>query len=294
VQLSVPPCPPNTGRKRPVLEARELSKSYGAVKALDAVSFRAVGGEVIAIVGDNGAGKSTLLKVLSGAITHDTGQLRVSGELADFRSPHDAERVGIEAVYQDLALVNTLDVGSNIFLGREIPRQGIAGRIGLIDRRAMRREGREALRDLLGVEFPTMRRTVEMLSGGQRQAVAIVRSASRLEQRGHGVILLDEPTAALGVAQRQRVGMLIKRLASKGHLVVIVSHDLPTVFELASRIFVMRLGRLVTELHANDSDLSTLVGLITGAIEPTDITKVAADDDATTSSDINRSSRGTT
>ncbi|HEX3679769.1 MAG TPA: ATP-binding cassette domain-containing protein [Galbitalea sp.] len=251
-----------------MIEARALSKSYGAVTALSNVSFGANSGEVIAIVGDNGAGKSTLLKVLSGAIRHDAGDLLIDGQLADFRSPRDAERAGVETVYQDLALINTLEVASNIYLGRERRRRGILGKIGFVDHGAMRREGREALRTYLGVDFPNMVRTVEMLSGGQRQAVAIARAATRLQASGPGAILLDEPTAALGVAQRRRVDDLVERLAQSGHLVVVVSHDLPAVFQFAHRILVMRLGRLVTEVRPADSDLQTLVGLITGAIDP--------------------------
>ena len=265
---------------QPMIEACALSKSYGPVKALSEVSFSARSGEVIAIVGDNGAGKSTLLKILSGAIRHDTGELLIEGERVDFRSPRDAERAGVETVYQDLALINTLEVASNIYLGHERKRADILGKLGFVNHRAMRREGREALRTYLGVDFPNMGRTVEMLSGGQRQAVAIARAATRLEASGSGAILLDEPTAALGVAQRRRVDDLVERLASSGHLVMVVSHDLPAVFEFAHRILVMRLGRLVAEVRPDQSDLRTLVGLITGAVETEESSAPAAVEDA--------------
>lgn len=253
-----------------MIESRVLSKSFGPVKALSEVSFSARSGEVVAIVGDNGAGKSTLLKVLSGAIRHDNGELLIAGKRVYFRSPRDAERAGVETVYQDLALINTLEVASNIYLGHERRRTGILGKFGFVDHRAMRRDGREALFTYMGVDFPNMGRTVEMLSGGQRQAVAIARAATRLQSSGSGAILLDEPTAALGVAQRRRVDDLVQRLADSGHLVIVVSHDLPAVFQFAHRIFVMRLGRLITEVRPEQSDLHTLVGLITGAINPVD------------------------
>lgn len=225
-----------------MLDVRDVSKTYGAVRALSDVSFSASGGEVVAIVGDNGAGKSTLLKVLSGAHAPDRGALFLLGQQLNLKSPHDAAKAGIEAVYQDLSLVETLDVASNIFLGREISRRGLLGRLGFIDKRAMRLAGKKLLFDTLGVNFGSVARPVEMLSGGQRQAVAIARASGRAATHGQGVVLLDEPTAALGVAQTRREGQLVKSLSESGHLVVMVSHDLPACFEIADRLLVMRHG----------------------------------------------------
>jgi ABC-type sugar transport system ATPase subunit len=251
-----------------MLEVRNVTKTYGPVRALSDVSFTAKGGEVIAIVGDNGAGKSTLLKVLSGAHPPDIGALFLAGQKLELRNPHDASRAGIEAVYQDLSLVETLDVASNIHLGREVPRPGILGRLGFIDKRAMRQEGRRLLMETLGVDFGSVARPVEMLSGGQRQAVAIARASGRAATHGSGVVLLDEPTAALGVAQTKRVGQLIRSLSASGHLVIMVSHDLPACFEIAERLLVMRHGRLIKDIAPKDTNLPTIVGLITGAIAP--------------------------
>jgi len=251
-----------------MLDVRGVTKTYGPVRALSDISFTAAGGEVVAIVGDNGAGKSTLLKVLSGAHRPDKGTLSLSGSALDLKNPHDAALAGIEAVYQDLSLVETLDVASNIHLGHEIPRRGLLGKLGFIDKRAMRQEGRRLLMETLGVDFGSVARPVEMLSGGQRQAVAIARASGRARTHGNGVVLLDEPTAALGVAQTKRVAQLVRSLSANGHLVIIVSHDLPACFEIASRLLVMRHGRLIKDIAPKDTNLPTVVGLITGAIAP--------------------------
>ena len=254
-----------------LLELRSISKSYGPVEAVRSVSFHGGPGEILAIVGDNGAGKSTMLKVLSGAHRPSTGTVVVRGEELTLRSPLDAEAVGIEAVYQDLALVETLDVASNILLGRETARRGLLGALGFINKGEMRRTSAQVLHDQLGVKFGSLRRPVETLSGGQRQAVAIARAAARVEEAGEGIILLDEPTAALGVAQTERVKQLVRRLSAQRHLVIIVSHDLSSVFDLASRILVMRLGRLIADVTPDQVDLATIVGLITGAVMPATI-----------------------
>jgi ABC-type sugar transport system ATPase subunit len=254
-----------------LLELRSISKSYGPVEAVRSVSFHGGPGEILAIVGDNGAGKSTMLKVLSGAHRPSTGTVVVRGEELTLRSPLDAEAVGIEAVYQDLALVETLDVASNILLGRETARRGLLGALGFINKGEMRRISAQVLHDQLGVKFGSLRRPVETLSGGQRQAVAIARAAARVEEAGEGIILLDEPTAALGVAQTERVKQLVRRLSTQRHLVIVVSHDLSSVFDLASRILVMRLGRLIADVTPDQVDLATIVGLITGAVMPATI-----------------------
>jgi simple sugar transport system ATP-binding protein len=251
-----------------MLEVIGVSKSYGAVRALHDVSFVADGGERVAIVGDNGAGKSTLLKVLAGAHRPTAGSVRVNGSPVDLSSPLAAEAAGIQTVYQDLALVESLDVSTNIFLGHEPLRRGVLGKLGFVNKRAMRAAGSAVLSEMLDVQLGSVRRPVEALSGGQRQAVAIARAAARAEASGRGIILLDEPTAALGVAQTQKVEKLIERLGRQGHLVIVVSHDIPSVVKTSSRILVMRLGRLIADLRPDQVDLAMVVGLITGAVDP--------------------------
>ncbi|HLS33275.1 MAG TPA: ATP-binding cassette domain-containing protein, partial [Brevibacterium sp.] len=212
----------------PVLEARGLTKSFGHVRAMQGADFELYPGEVLAVVGDNGAGKSTLIKALSGAYVPDAGEIRMEGEPVSFRSPLDARARGIETVYQDLAVAPALDIATNLFLGREIRRSGIAGRVfRMLDGGAMRTEARRQL-DALGVRIPDVRQPVETLSGGQRQSVAVARAAAF----GTRVVIMDEPTAALGVRESGMVLDLIRRIRDRGLPVVLISHNMPQVFEI--------------------------------------------------------------
>jgi ABC-type sugar transport system ATPase subunit len=252
---------------QPGLRLNGIALNYGFVRALDGVDFEVASGEVVAVLGDNGAGKSTLLKVMSGAHRPSEGTIEVSGEPADFRSPREASGFGVEMVYQDLALVDAADIATNLTLGREPRRKGPLGWLGFVDKRAMRRE---ATRELaaLGVTTAPVTRPVEMLSGGQRQVVALARSAVRATARGRGVLLLDEPTAALGYAQTRQVADLIKRMADRGIAVVVVTHNLPIAFEVADRIVVLNRGRKVADVPTGKTDNDSVVGWITGAKPP--------------------------
>ena len=233
-------------------------------KALDDVDFHVGAGEVVALVGDNGAGKSTLLKVMSGAHRPTHGTVRVRGEEHDFHSPRAAADAGIQMVYQDLALVDAADIATNLTLGREPLMRGPLGWLGFLDRRAMRNEAERELRSL-GVTTAPPGRVVEMLSGGQRQVVALARSAVRVADRGHGVLLLDEPTASLGYAQSRQVANLIRTMAEREVAVVVVTHNLPLAFEVADRIVVMNRGRKVADVVTAETDNESVVGWITGA-----------------------------
>jgi fructose transport system ATP-binding protein len=246
----------------PVLEARRIVKRYGHVTALDGASFDVRAGEILAVIGDNGAGKSTLIKVLSGAIEPDAGEVRLEDRPVRFRSPLDARRAGIETVYQDLALAPALDVASNLFLGRELRRGGPAGAVlRLLDKRGMRREAARQMADL-GIEVPSITGPVENLSGGQRQGVAVARAAAWARR----VVILDEPTAALGVRETSHVLELIRRIRDRGLAVVLISHDMPHVFELADRIQVMRLGRRAGTITPGSHTMADAVALMTGAL----------------------------
>jgi simple sugar transport system ATP-binding protein len=249
------------------LEVADIVKSYGAVRAVDGVSFAARGGEVVALLGDNGAGKSTLLKVLAGAEVPDSGTISLDGEPRRIETPRDAEALGIEMVYQDLALVETLDVTANLYLGRELRRRGLLGHLGVVDKKRMRAEGAQFF-EALGSRIGSLRRPVEVLSGGQRQAVAISRAAARIEAQG-GVVLLDEPTAALGVQQSRRVAELVQTLRSRGTLVVMVSHDVPACMAMATRLVIMRHGQKVADVSPGDATLDEVIRLMTdGRISP--------------------------
>jgi simple sugar transport system ATP-binding protein len=250
----------------PILELDNIDLHYGLVKALSGVSIRVRPGEVVGLLGDNGAGKSTMLKVLSGAHTPSSGQIRMNGQPVVFRRPRDANDAGIQMVYQDLALVDARDIATNLCLGREIVRKGPLGWLGFLDRKAMRREATKELASL-GVKTASMTRPVEMLSGGQRQVVALARSAVRVGEN-RGVLLLDEPTAALGYEQTQQVEDLIKRLSARGIGIVLVTHNLPLCFEVADQIVVLNRGRKVADVANKDTDNEAVVGWITGARPP--------------------------
>jgi fructose transport system ATP-binding protein len=245
----------------PILEARGLVKHFGHVVALDGADFELYPGEIVAIIGDNGAGKSTLIKSLSGALQPDDGEIRLDGERVRFRSPGDARRAGIETVYQDLAVAPSLDIASNIFLGREARWRGPLGlALRLLDKRRMRREAAQHFAELqIGVQ--SIAQPVEDLSGGQRQGVAVARAAKWARR----LAIMDEPTAALGVRETRQVLDLIQRVRERGLPVIIISHDMPHVFELADRILIMRLGKRVAVVTPQTHTMPEAVAIMTGA-----------------------------
>lgn len=243
-------------------ELTDISVHYGFLRALDGVSISVAPGEVVALLGDNGAGKSTLLKVMSGAHRATTGTIRVRGAEHSFRGPRDAADAGVQMVYQDLALVDAMDIATNLSLGLEPVRRGVLGMLGIIDRRAMRTNSQREL-DALGVRTAPVTRPVEMLSGGQRQVVAIARAAARLGEGG--VLLMDEPTAALGHEQTELVEELIIRLAERGTAIVVVTHNLPLAEHVAHRMVVLNRGRKVADVRTRDTDKDQVVSWITGA-----------------------------
>lgn len=250
--------------RTPALQLTGVEKHYGFVKALAGVDFHVMAGEVVALVGDNGAGKSTLLKVLSGAHQPTFGQMMIGGKPVTFASPRAAADAGVQMVYQDLALIDAADIATNLTLGREPVRRGPLGWLGFLDKRAMRREAEQEI-TALGVTTAPVTRPVEMLSGGQRQVVALARSAVRVADHPHGILLLDEPTAALGYAQTKQVGHLITTMAARGLAVVVVTHNLPLAFEVADRIVVLNRGRKVADVLRTETDNDAVVGWITGA-----------------------------
>ena len=247
----------------PLLAARTLRKSFGAVRALDGADFELRAGEIHALVGDNGAGKSTLIKVFSGVHQPDSGTLTLDGSPVRFANPHDAQTAGIETVYQDLALAGTLDAASNVFLGREVLRSGPLGRLGFVDRPAMRANVEKELRRL-GTTIPVLKSPVGSLSGGQRQAVAVARASIW----GRRVLIMDEPAAALAPQQAANVLKLMDRVRRDSHLgVIFISHTLPHVFDIADRVTVMRRGRSVLTAPINAVDTEALLKAMTGADE---------------------------
>lgn len=244
----------------PILEARGLLKRYGHVEALRGADFQVNAGEIVALVGDNGAGKSTLVKALSGTITPDEGEILVDGTAVHFAAPSDAQRLGIEVVYQDLALAPDLGPASNLFLGREPLRSGLLGRMGFIDRRVMRKQSTDALAGL-GVHLRDVDAAVADLSGGQRQSVAICRAVTWARR----VVFMDEPTAALGVIQTGRVVDLIRRIRDSGVSVVLISHNMPQVIDVADRVEVLRLGARAAQFGEGATS-EDLVAAMTGAL----------------------------
>jgi simple sugar transport system ATP-binding protein len=248
-----------------LLEALGIDLSYGRVRALRGADFSVAPGEVVALVGDNGAGKSTLVKILSGTLQPDEGEIRFDGRPVTLRSPHDARDLGIETVYQDLAVAPDLDPAANLFLGREETMSGPLGRLGFLDNRTMRRRADEAFGSL-GVGLQDTSVSVAYLSGGQRQGVAVSRAVTWASR----VIFMDEPTAALGVVQSRNVLDLIRRVRSSGIGVVLISHNMPEVFEVADRIEVLRLGRRVARLKAAETSMEEVVAAMTGALEQED------------------------
>jgi ABC-type sugar transport system ATPase subunit len=248
-------------------ELEDITVHYGHVRAIANVDLHVAEGEVVALLGDNGAGKSTLLKVMSGATRPTTGRIRAHGNDVDFRSPHDASAAGVQMVYQDLALVDAMDIAANLSLGREQVVKGPLGWLGVLDRRGMRREAQAEL-EALGVRTAPVIRPVELLSGGQRQVVAIARAAARLADRG--VLLLDEPTAALGHEQTELVEDLIRALAAKGTAIVIVTHNLPLAMAVSDRVVVLNRGRKVADTATSLTDEDRIISWITGAAVQSD------------------------
>jgi fructose transport system ATP-binding protein len=250
------------GMTTPILEARGLSKLYGRVVALDSVDLDLFPGEILAVIGDNGAGKSTLIKCLSGAVIPDRGTLRVSGKEVHFRTPQDARNAGIETVYQVLAVAPALDIASNLYLGREIRRKGPLGSVlRMLDNREMRRKSEQGIKNLGIATLQNIGQAVETLSGGQRQAVAVARAAAF----GSQVVILDEPTAALGVRETGQVLKLIRELRATGMAIILISHDMPNVFELADRIQVQRLGACAAVITPKTHTMEDAVAIMTGA-----------------------------
>jgi D-xylose transport system ATP-binding protein len=243
----------------PLLALKGFTKSFGPVEALKDVTFDVRRGEVVALVGDNGAGKSTMIKAISGAQPPDAGQASWDGQPVQMNTPHDATRLGIATVYQDLALAENLDVVANLFLGQEIANT-IPG-VAVLDETAMEKKAVELLSSLGVTTLRSVRTEVAMLSGGQRQAVAIARSLLGDPE----LVMLDEPTAALGIVQTEQILRLIERLRDRGLGVIVISHNLANVFEVADRIAVLRLGRMTATFKAADSSREEIVGAITGA-----------------------------
>ena len=247
-----------------VMQAKGLVKRYGQITALDGADFELRAGEILAVIGDNGAGKSSLIKCLSGATIPDEGEIMLDGKVIHFKGPIDARRVGIETVYQDLAVAPAMTIAENLFLGREIRREGFAGNVlRMIDKKKMVEVSMARMNDLK-VGIRSMTQAVETLSGGQRQCVAVARAAAFAEH----VVILDEPTASLGVKEGNMVLDLIRRVRDKGLPVILISHNMPHVFEIADRIHVARLGRRAAILNPKKISMSDTVAVMTGAMPP--------------------------
>jgi simple sugar transport system ATP-binding protein len=245
----------------PLLEARGLVKSFGRVHALRGADFTVNRGEVVALIGDNGAGKSTLVKTLSGVHAPDAGEILFEGSPVSLPTPEAARALGIETVYQDLALAPDLESSANLFLGREVLRPGLLGKLGLLDNVAMRKQTESAFGDL-GVGVQDVTAPVATFSGGQRQGVAVARAVTWASK----VVFMDEPTAALGVVQTRRVLDLIMRVRERGLSVVLISHNMPEVMEVADRVEVLRLGQRVAAFKRGEATMEDLVGAMTGAL----------------------------
>ena len=254
-------------KREPILKGRNLVKRYGKVVALDHCDFDLYPGEILAVIGDNGAGKSTLIKALSGAVTPDEGEVTLEGRQVHFHSPNDARHAGIETVYQQLAMSPALSIADNMFMGRELRKPGFRGKwLRQLDRPAMEQFARQKLNDLGLMTIQNINQAVETLSGGQRQGVAVARAAAF----GSKVIILDEPTAALGVKESRRVLELILDVKSRGIPIILISHNMPHVFELADRIHVHRLGQRLCVIDPKKHSMSDAVAYMTGAKEPED------------------------
>jgi fructose transport system ATP-binding protein len=249
----------------PILQARSLVKRYGRVTALDHADFDLYPGEILAVIGDNGAGKSTMIKALCGAVIPDSGEIRLAGDVIHFRSPIDAREAGIETVYQNLALSPALSIADNMFLGREVRSPGFLGAVfRALDRAGMQKIAREKLNELGLMTIQNINQPVETLSGGQRQGVAVARAAAFARR----VVIMDEPTAALGVKESRRVLELILDVKKRGLPIILISHNMPHVFEVADRIHIHRLGRRLTVIDPKKQTMSDAVAMMTGAMAP--------------------------
>ncbi|MBL8578950.1 MAG: sugar ABC transporter ATP-binding protein [Mesorhizobium sp.] len=258
--------------QEPILTARGLVKRYGRVTALNNADFDLYPGEILAVIGDNGAGKSSLIKAISGAILPDEGEIRLDGQVVNFKSPIEARNAGIETVYQNLALSPALSIADNMFLGREIRKPGFVGEwLRMLDRPAMEKRAREKLTELGLMTIQNIGQAVETLSGGQRQGVAVARAAAF----GSKVVIMDEPTAALGVKESRRVLELILDVKSRGLPIVLISHNMPHVFEVADRIHIHRLGRRLTVIDPKEYSMSDAVAFMTGAKQPPELAVAA-------------------
>ncbi len=249
----------------PILQARNLSKRYGRVVALDGADFDLHPGEILGVIGDNGAGKSTLIKALVGAVAPDEGQIMLDGKVVNFRTPIEARKAGIETVFQNLALSPALSIADNMFLGREKRVPGVLGSVfRLLDKAGMQKDARAKLSELGLLTIQNINQAVETLSGGQRQGVAVARAAAF----GSKVIIMDEPTAALGVKESRKVLELMKLLKSRGLPIVLISHNMPHVFEVADRIHIHRLGKRHAVVDPKMISMSDAVAIMTGAMAP--------------------------
>ncbi len=256
---------------RPVLQARGLVKRYGRVVAMDGADFDLLDGEILAVIGDNGAGKTSLIKALVGAVIPDAGHVYMDGHEVRFRSPIEARTAGIETVYQNLALAPALSVAENMFLGRERRLPDWRGKyLRTLDRAGMRREAKERLADLGILTVQNIDQPVEALSGGQRQGIAVARAAAF----GSRVVVMDEPTAALGVKEAGRVLDLIQDVRKRGMPIILISHNMPHVFEVADRIHIHRLGKRVALIKPKDHTMNDAVSIMTGAMEGPPITQI--------------------
>jgi fructose transport system ATP-binding protein len=252
-------------KSEPILTARNLVKRYGRVIALDHANFDLYPGEILAVIGDNGAGKSTLIKALCGAVSPDEGEIRLDGQVVHFKSPLEARNAGIETVYQNLALSPALSISDNMFMGRELRMPGIFGSLfKKLDHRGMEKMARDKLNELGLMTIQNIGQAVETLSGGQRQGVAVARAAAF----GSKVVIMDEPTAALGVKESRRVLELILDVKRRGLPIVLISHNMPHVFEVADRIHVHRLGKRLCTINPKDFTMSDAVAFMTGAKTP--------------------------
>jgi fructose transport system ATP-binding protein len=250
---------------QPILEARGLMKRYGRVVALDHADFELMPDEILAVIGDNGAGKSTLIKALCGAVIPDAGEVLLDGKPVHFKSPLEARLAGIETVYQDLALSPALSIADNMFLGREMRTPGILGSVFRnLDRGRMQKIARDKLSELGLLTIQNINQAVETLSGGQRQGVAVARAAAF----GSRVVIMDEPTAALGVKESRRVLELMQDVRRRGLPIVLISHNMPHVFEVADRIHIHRLGKRIAIINPKDFTMSDAVAIMTGAMQP--------------------------
>ncbi len=252
----------STNGPAPILAARGLVKRYGHVTALDGTDFELLPGEILAVIGDNGAGKSTLIKALAGALEPDEGEILLDGNVVHFKNPMDARRRGIETVYQDLAVAPALDIASNLYLGRELRRAGALGNVlRMLDKPRMRQEAARYMAELkIGIGSTTQ--AVETLSGGQRQGVAVARAAAWARR----LVIMDEPTAALGVKESAMVLELIRRIKARGLPVILISHNMPNVFEVADRIHIQRLGRRIAVVTPRSHTMAEVVAIMTGAL----------------------------